>query len=189
MPAPGRSAPAADDDEGTPGGGASDDPVIRARDDWRRERPELDTSPMEVFNRLLRAQRLTEAYLTAVVEEHGLSMSAFDILASLRRAGPPFRRTPTELAGTSMLTTGGVTFRLERLEAAGLICRVRSESDRRVFWAVLTDQGRTIIDRAIEDVLRNERALLASMDADEVEQTRRSLERLIAAVQVIPPAP
>lgn len=164
----------------------SDDPVSRTRVDWGRERPELDTSSMEIFGRLLRAQRLAETRLTAVVEQHGLNLSAFDILSSLRRGGAPFRRTPTELAATSMLTTGGVTFRLERLEAAGLIYRMRSDRDRRVLWAVLTDQGRTIIDRALEDLLHHEHALLATLDPEEIDQARRSLQRLIAALEAAP---
>lgn len=174
---------------GDPGGdGSSDDPVVRARGDWGRERPELDTSSMEIFGRLLRAQRLAETRLAAVVDQYGLNLSAFDILASLRRGGPPFRRTPTELAASSMLTTGGVTFRLERLEAAGLIRRVRSERDRRVLWAVLTDQGRAIIDRAIEDLLDHEHALLATLETDEIDRARRSLQRLITALQAAQPA-
>ncbi len=155
-----------------------DDPVDEQRAEWQRERPDVDTAPMEIFSRLGRVKALADAGITEVLEAHGLSLPSFDVLASLRRSGPPYRRTPTQLAATSLLTTGGVTFRLDRLEAAGLIRRERSEKDRRILYAQLTDRGATLIDAALSAHLDNERALLAGLENDEVEHLAGLLRRL-----------
>lgn len=173
-----------------PNGGRSSptpDQVDSARADWRRERPDLDTDPMEVFARLLRVHMLVEARIGEVLEGRTLTLAGFDVLASLRRAGAPYRKTPTELATTSMLTTGGVTFRLDRLEEAGLIQRVRSTEDRRVVYAELTDEGRELIDAAITDHLDNERELLHELTDSESAQLGQLLRKLERSVRSAAP--
>lgn len=159
------------------------DQVDLAREDWRRERPKLDTSPMDIFARLLRVHMLVEARIAEVLAAHSLTLAGFDVLASLRRAGPPYRKTPTELATTSMLTTGGVTFRLDRLEESGLIRRVRSSEDRRVVYAELTDQGLGLIDAAIVDHLENERLLLHELGAKDRERLASLLRALEGSIR------
>lgn len=151
------------------------DHVARIQREWARERPDLDTSPQGVIGRLHRlAAHLTEE-LVAVYERHGLGEGDFDVLATLRRAGEPFERTPGELAAWTMVTSGAMTKRVDRLERAGLVARRRSERDGRGRVIALTDAGRDLIDRAFADHLHNEARLVAHLDPDE----RRELERLL----------
>ncbi|MBO1332783.1 MarR family winged helix-turn-helix transcriptional regulator [Streptomyces sp. VRA16 Mangrove soil] len=136
------------------------DRVARIQADWRRERPDLDTSPQAVIGRLHRlADRLTEE-LRLVYGRYGLSEGEFDVLCALRRAGEPFERAPGELAAHTMVTTGAMTKRIDRLERAGLVTRRRSADDQRGRIVALTGPGRELIDEAFTDHMRNERRLL-----------------------------
>ncbi|HBR88630.1 MAG TPA: MarR family transcriptional regulator, partial [Microbacterium sp.] len=101
----------------------SADRVDRIQEQWRRERPDLDVSPQGIFGRLHRLSDALRRDLIAVYEQHGLGEGDFDILATLRRGGEPFQLAPGELARHTMVTTGAVTKRLDRLEAAGLVAR------------------------------------------------------------------
>lgn len=149
------------------------DHVARIQEEWRRERPDLDVAPQGVIGRLHRvAARLTDE-LTAVYAEHGLGEGDFDVLATLRRAGAPYERTPGELAEHTMITTGGMTKRLDRLERAGLVARRAAEGDGRGRVVALTPAGRAAIDAAFADHMANEARLVAELapaDADALER-------------------
>lgn len=142
------------------------DHVDRILDEWRLERPDLDPTPMGIFGRVTRVGRLTNADLTRMLAPHGLTPGSFDVLANLRRAGDPYRKTPSELAESSMLTSGGMTNRLDKLQAQGLISRRYSDHDRRVLYAELTPEGLELIDRVIELHLARERQLLEGLAPD-----------------------
>jgi DNA-binding MarR family transcriptional regulator len=152
---------------------------------WRQERPDLDPSPIGVIGRISRLARELEQRLEPVYREHGLEAGWYDVLATLRRAGPPFRLRPTDVTGSLMLTSSGTTKRLDRLEAAGLISRAPDPDDRRGSLITLTAAGRERIDAATEAHLDNERRLLAALgDAD-----RRRLADLLRTLQLgLPPA-
>ncbi|MFF4540140.1 MarR family winged helix-turn-helix transcriptional regulator [Streptomyces aureus] len=136
------------------------DRVARIQEEWRRERPDLDTSPQGVIGRLHRlADRLSEE-LRLVYDAYGLGEGEFDVLCALRRAGEPYERAPGELAAHTMVTTGAMTKRIDRLERAGLVTRRRSSDDQRGRIVALTRPGRELIDRAFTDHMRNERRLL-----------------------------
>ncbi|MBD0690114.1 MarR family winged helix-turn-helix transcriptional regulator [Streptomyces sp. CBMA123] len=151
--------------------------LIQAR--WRRERPDLDVSPLAVIGRLHRlAARLT-AELTLVFERYGLSEGEFDVLAALRRAGAPYERAPGELAAHTMVTTGAMTKRVDRLERAGLVTRRPAEDDRRGRVVALTDAGLRLFDEAFTAHIRNEHRLLAHLDPDEAA----ALQALLTAWQ------
>ena len=152
------------------------DAVDAIQAEWRRERPDLDVSPQGVIGRLHRvAARLTDE-LTAVYDRHGLAEGDFDVLATLRRAGAPFERTPGELAEHTMITTGGMSKRIDRLERAGLVTRRVSETDGRGRVVALTDSGRETIDAAFADHMANERRLVDELDSRDAEE----LERILA---------
>lgn len=137
-----------------------DDRVARIQAEWRRERPDVDVTPQGVIGRLHRlAARLTEE-ITAVYAEHGLTEGEFDVLAALRRAGAPFERSAGELAASTMVTTGGMTKRLDRLERAGWVLRRPSPTDARGRSVRLTADGRRVIDAAFRAHMENERRLL-----------------------------
>lgn len=153
------------------------DRVDRIQEQWRRERPDLDVSPQALVGRLHRlAARLT-AEITPVQRRHGLGEGEFDVLAALRRAGEPFALAPGELAQHTMVTTGAMTKRVDRLEAAGLVRRERSASDGRGRVVALTDAGRRVIDAAFEDHIRNEHRLVAPLTDAEREQLVALLRR------------
>lgn len=160
---------------------------------WRAERPDLDPSPIALFGRVHRIYLRYQGVLNKTFERHGLNSASFDVLAALRRSGAPYRKTGTQLASGSLLSSAGVTFRLDRLEQAGLIERQRDEEDRRVVHSSLTDKGLEVIDRTIEDHLVAEKALLGGLTARERTQLAALLAKLeqsiVAAEQSIPSAP
>jgi DNA-binding MarR family transcriptional regulator len=156
------------------------DHVERVRAQWARERPDLDTAPLAVVARLGRARGLFEYAIDQHLSEHGLSRQAWDVLASLRRVGAPYRLSPTELYQGLMRTSGTLTRRLAHLEQAGLISRVPAESDGRSTLVELTDRGRRLVDELAAGHLDNERRLLAALDADE----QRTLAGLLAKLLV-----
>ena len=148
------------------------DHVDRVQAQWRAERPEIDTSPMGVIARLHRIADALRGELLTLYREHGLGEGEFDILATLRRSGAPFELTPSELAQQTMVTTGAVSKRLDRLETAGLVTRRENLEDARGRVVALTSQGRDTIDRAYEAHMRNEARLLDHFSAAEREQLR-----------------
>jgi DNA-binding MarR family transcriptional regulator len=111
---------------------------------WRRERPDLDTSPIGVIGRISRLAREIERRLEPVYAACGLEPGWYDVLATLRRAGPPYRLRPTDFAASLMLTSSGTTKRLDRLEAAGHIAREPDPSDRRGVLITLSPRGRIL---------------------------------------------
>ncbi len=151
------------------------DRVARIQAEWRRERPDVDVSPQGVIGRLHRlADRLT-GHLCLVYDRYGLSEGEFDVLCALRRAGEPYERAPGELAAHTMVTTGAMTKRVDRLERAGLVTRRRSADDRRGRIVALTAPGRELIDQAFADHMRNERHLVDLLTPAEA----RTLETLL----------
>ncbi|HET6549261.1 MAG TPA: MarR family transcriptional regulator [Solirubrobacter sp.] len=145
---------------------------------WRRERPELDPSPIGIVGRVSRLARELEARLEPVYREHGLEGGWHDVLATLRRQGPPFRMRVTDLTDALMLTSSGTTKRLDRLERAGLIARSADPDDRRGVLIALTDAGLESIDATTADHLANERRLLAGLTAQEQDQLAGLLRKL-----------
>lgn len=155
------------------------DPIAQATEQWLAERPDLDPTPMAIYGRIARIFMLQRKAQATVHDPLGLTHAAFDVLANLRRSGAPHRKTATSLAESSMISTGGVTFRMDGLEADGLIRRVRDDDDRRVVYAELTDSGRSVIDNAIEAHLDMEHELLAELSPRE----RQTLSKLLAKIE------
>ncbi|MGW4394042.1 MarR family winged helix-turn-helix transcriptional regulator [Amycolatopsis nivea] len=155
------------------------DPVDQVVADWARQRPDLDASPIAIFGRVRRIADLAAGGLRAYLAPYGLTPGAFDILCNLRRAGRPYRKTPSELAASSLVTSGALTGRLDALERDGLIRRRDHRGDRRVSYAELTAAGRKLIDRVLEGHLDREEALLATLD----EADRKDIERALALLE------
>ncbi|MFI6539948.1 MarR family winged helix-turn-helix transcriptional regulator [Nonomuraea sp. NPDC050547] len=118
---------------------------------WQRERPDLDLSPIGVFGRLAGVTRRIEAAVEEVFARHGLRQGEFDVLAALRRSGPPYTLIPSELAAVLMMSRAGMTNRLDRLEAAGFVERALDVADRRSFRITLTEEGRRVIDETLTE--------------------------------------
>jgi DNA-binding MarR family transcriptional regulator len=163
---------------------AQRDGVDLILEQWQRERPDLDASPIGVVGRISRLARELEQRLEVVYREHGLEAGWHDVLATLRRSGPPYRLRPTEFTSALMLTSSGTTKRLDRLEQAGLIARDPDPQDRRGTLITLTPRGRRLIDSVTEAHLENERRLLDALNDAE----RRRLADLLRKLQLgLPP--
>lgn len=159
------------------------DPVEQVLAQWGRERPDLDASPIAIFARVQRIAGLASRSLRDYLEPFGLNPGSFDILCNLRRSGPPYRKTPSELAASSLVTTGAMTGRLDVLADAGLICRRQHPSDRRVSYAELTAKGRKLIDRVLTGHLGREEQLLAGLSRDERKTVEHALDLLEGSVR------
>ncbi|MCE8050298.1 MarR family transcriptional regulator [Halomonas daqingensis] len=146
---------------------------------WRREMPELDLLPMEVVGYLKTTQLLTQERLQVFFKSHGLQAGEFDVLATLRRAGPPYRLGPTQLFETLMISSGGMTSRLDRLEKAGLIVRSPNPEDRRGTLVSLTDKGLALMERMIPEHVDNEARMLAALSREEQETLSELLGKLL----------
>ena len=148
---------------------------------WRRERPELDPSPIGVMGRIARAEQLMGRELRDFFAGYGLEPGEFDVLATLRRSGRPFSLTPGALAGSTMVTPAAVTNRLNRLQRKGLIDRRTDPDNRRTVHVSLTEAGRELVDEVVVAHLDNERRLLAPLTAEEQQHLAQLLARLLEA--------
>lgn len=152
------------------------DQVDRILAQWRTERPDLDVGPMGTLGRMSRLFRHLQEELDKVYLEYGLSQASFDVLATLRRAGEPYALSPSMLIEWTMVTSGTMTNRVDRLEAAGLVERRRNPDDRRGFLVGLTEQGRVLIDEAVTAHVANQHRLTAALTAEE----RQAFDVLVA---------
>jgi DNA-binding MarR family transcriptional regulator len=147
---------------------------------WRRERPDLDVKPLEVLSRVSRLARHLDRTRRAVFAESGLAGWEFDVLAALRRAGPPYQLSPGRLIDQTMVTSGTMTNRVDRLAARGLVDRLPDLTDRRGIFVRLTEPGRSRVDAALADLLDHERRILAGL-TDSQYRNLSDLLRQIAA--------
>jgi DNA-binding MarR family transcriptional regulator len=154
------------------------DPVDLIISQWEREIPGMDVSALAVFGRLHRGYIRYAAMLGEVFDSHRINMASFDVLAALRRSGPPYRRTAGELADIGLITTGGLTLRLDRLEQAGLITREHDTTDRRVVYAQLTEAGLELINQVAREHFDNELRMLSGLSRPERAQLAGLLAKL-----------
>ena len=151
-----------------------------AAEQWQRELPQLDTRAMQVVGQLgTVAQLMARDWLNPLFAEHGLQPGEFDVLATLRRSGAPYALTPTALYEAAMLSSGGMTNRIDRLETAGLIERQKHPTDRRGVLVALTSQGKELIDKLVLLHVANEQRMLAALTAREQTQLGQLLAKLL----------
>jgi DNA-binding MarR family transcriptional regulator len=153
---------------------------------WRTARPDVDAAPMGVLGRLSRASRIAEQQLHRVFAAHGLQPGEFDILATLRRAAGPSGMTPGVLARVTMVTSGAITNRIDRLVAKRLVTRELDPANRRSTLISLTPAGRDLIDRALVDHVGNERHILAGLDPARQKQLAQLLRALLISLGDVP---
>jgi DNA-binding MarR family transcriptional regulator len=159
------------------------DHVDRILRQWRDERPELDTTAMGVVGRLIRAARLAEEELQPPLRERGFEPGWFDLLAALRRAGPPHALNPTRLMDAVMLSSGGMTKRLDQVERAGLVERRPDPNDRRGTLVRLTPRGKRAIDRAVPVHIAGEERLLDSLNKKELRMLDGLLRKVLIRLE------
>lgn len=146
---------------------------------WSRERPDIDASPMEVFSRIGRLSKHLNLVRKEAFSEHGLETWEFDVLAALRRSGPPYELAPGQLVSATMVTSGTMTNRVDRLVNRGLVLREPSLDDRRGVRVILTDAGLARVDNAIDRLLTAERAMLNHLPEEQREHLATALRRLM----------
>ncbi|GAA2838343.1 MarR family winged helix-turn-helix transcriptional regulator [Kribbella solani] len=156
-----------------------EDEVDRLIEAWRRERPDLDVAPMEVLSRVSRLARHLDRARGQAFDTHGLESWEFDVLAALRRAGAPYQLSPGKLLKETLVTSGTMTNRVDRLTARGLVERLPDPNDRRGVLVQLTPAGRDAVDAAMADLLTHERALLGSLSERDQQRIARVLRELV----------
>jgi DNA-binding MarR family transcriptional regulator len=147
---------------------------------WRVQRPDLDVAPLQVLSRVSRLARHLDIARRGAFAAHDLEAWEFDVLSALRRAGPPFQLTPGTLLRATLVTSGTMTNRIDRLAAAGLVRREPDPRDRRGVLVTLSERGQTVVDAALTDLLDREQALLAGLGQDQRQQLADLLRTLLA---------
>jgi DNA-binding MarR family transcriptional regulator len=147
---------------------------------WRAERPDLDVEPLQVLSRVSRLAKHLDRARTAAFASHGLQAWEFDVLSALRRQGPPYQLSPGALLRATLVTSGTMTNRIDRLAEAGLVSRHPDPQDKRGVLVTLTSRGRAAVDAALEDLLRSERELLTGLDPGQRRELAALLRILLA---------
>lgn len=166
---------------------ATHDPGERIRDEvdrlvgqWRRQRPDLDVTPLQVLSRIWRLARHLDRVRAAAFAGHGLEIWEFDVLSALRRDGPPYQLSPGSLLRATMVSSGTMTNRIDRLAQSGLVRRNPDPADKRRVIVSLTSAGLERVDGALADLLSSERRLLADLTADQCSELASLLRVLLA---------
>lgn len=156
------------------------DEVDRIIEAWRRERPDLDVAPLAVLSRISRLARHLDLARARAFSRHHLELWEFDVLSALRRAGAPYQLSPGTLVTQTLVTSGTMTNRIDRLEAGGLVQRLPAPADRRGVLVRLTESGLVRVDAALADLLAVERELLSDLDPAAQDQLAGLLRVLVA---------
>lgn len=159
------------------------DSVDNIIDQWQREMPELEATNMLLPGRVWKCAALLEVYTERVFAEYGLTRWQFDVLATLRRSGAPYRLSPTELFSAMMVSSGTMTARLQKLELQGLIGRKPNPQDARSLLVELTDKGKGLIEKAVFRHVENEKMLMEQLDRQTREQLEGGLAQLLALLE------
>lgn len=162
-----------------------EDEVDRIVAAWRRERPDLDVGPLEVLSRVSRLSRHLDRDRGAAFAGHDLEPWEFDVLAALRRSGPPYQLSPGALIGETLVTSGTMTNRVDRLESRGLVVRLRDPDDGRGVLVRLTEPGARLVDTALAALLERETSLLAVLSVPDRTALANLLRRLVAPFDAI----
>lgn len=164
------------------------DSIDRIFDEWCRELPTLDSSPVMVIGRVTRLAGILRRQVDEALKPYGVGWDLLDVLGALRRAGPPFCRTPTALYRACMLSSGAMTNRIDRLERAGLVTRMPDPQDRRGVLVGLTEHGRAVVDQAVAAGWAAQQRLMSALTPTERETMAGLLRKLLLALEGPAPA-
>lgn len=156
------------------------DEVDRITEAWQRERPDLDVTPLQVLSRVSRLSRMLDHARRQAFAAHEVETWEFDVLAALRRAGTPYALSPGHLGAETLVTSGTMTNRIDRLEGRGLVRREPDPNDRRGVRVVLTESGLRVVDAAFADLVTREQELLAALPPGQQQQLSDHLRALLA---------
>jgi DNA-binding MarR family transcriptional regulator len=156
-----------------------EDEVDRLLGGWRRVLPNVDVSPLEVLSRVSRLARYLDRQRTVIFARHDLEIWSFDVLSALRRATGPSNLSPGQLLAQTLVTSGTMTNRLDRLEERGLVRRQQDPFDARSVRVAITPAGKKCVDRALADLVEREHAILASLSVDDRDLLSALLRRVV----------
>ncbi|WP_299686331.1 MarR family transcriptional regulator [uncultured Vibrio sp.] len=159
------------------------DAIDRVVEQWAKEKPELETEPMAMMGRIMRIAKYMETQVAELHKKYDMKLGEFDVLATLRRSGKPYRLTPSELIGSMMLTSGAMTNRLDKLEAKGLIKREHSKEDRRSVSVQLTKEGLVLIDQMMTEHVEMQKKLVKSLSVSQKKNTNQLLKTWLSAYE------
>lgn len=159
------------------------DAVDRILEQWQRERPDLDASPMGLLGRMARLSKHLDRSIQATVAEFGLNPGEFDVLATLRRSGSPYQLSPTDLFNALMVSSGTMTHRIDQLERAKWVRRIPDPGDRRGTLIALTDEGLELIERAVEAHVANGHKVLNALKESERDVLMLLLRKLLLSFE------
>jgi DNA-binding MarR family transcriptional regulator len=155
------------------------DEVDRIVAAWQRERPDLDVAPLQVLSRVSRLARHLDLARREAFAAHDLEPGEFDVLAALRRAGKPYALSPSQLLSLTLVTSGTMTNRIDRLEQKSLVTRTPDPNDGRGVLVQLTTQGKTAVDRALDELLEREHTLLSKVAKGDREKLAEVLRDVV----------
>jgi DNA-binding MarR family transcriptional regulator len=159
------------------------DRVDRILLQWKQERPDLDTEAMGIMGRLKRLATHLAREVEQVLQQHGLSSSSFDVLATLRRSGAPYRLSPGDLLGMTMVSSGTMTNRIDQLEKAGFVERIVNPDDRRSVLIALTSNGLAVVEAAVGAHVANQQRLTQSLTSQDKAELDLLLRKFLAAFE------
>lgn len=159
------------------------DRVDKIIEQWNRERPDLDVSSMGLVGRFKQITQRLSLEMAKTFTEHGLNPANFDLLATLRRAGPPFALSPNDLIASTMVTSGTMTNRIDQLVKAGLVERIQNPNDRRSIVVSLTKKGFTIIEPTLKAHVATQNRLTSCLSEDESKKLNNLLRKLLMSLE------
>ncbi|HEX8005925.1 MAG TPA: MarR family transcriptional regulator [Trebonia sp.] len=163
--------------------GLAADDADRIQQAWERERPGTPTASIGVITRIWRIGKLLADERRRTLARLGIDAATLDLLSTLRRAGQPYRLTPGAIAERTLVSAGAITQRVARAEREGLVARERSSDDARVTYVTLTAQGHALIERSVDDLLRHEESLLATLTRPQRDDLAELLRILLASLK------
>jgi DNA-binding MarR family transcriptional regulator len=159
------------------------DHVAHILEQWGQTCPELDTSSLAISGRILLAADLLVERSQVIFSRYGLPAGGVDVLAALWRAGPPYQLSPTQLYRELLISSGTITYRLDRLERLGFIQRLPDPADRRGLIVQLTEAGRLCVNEALGEYLENDRNLLSVLTEQERNDITHGLAKLLLSLE------
>jgi DNA-binding MarR family transcriptional regulator len=160
------------------------DSIGRILSEWRRERPDLNSDPIGIHGRIIRLSAHMLRKADSWLDPLGLTWEAFSMIVTLRRSGQPYELRPTDILNESLLTSGAVTNRIDRVEEKGLVERIRTKGDRRSYSIRLTPAGKRLADKAIKDHVAGLKESLNVLSEQEQRQLAYLLSKLLAAAEM-----
>ncbi|KAB7610203.1 MarR family transcriptional regulator [Amylibacter sp. SFDW26] len=156
------------------------DEIEKIRNQWAKQRPDINTEPMELIGRLLRISHHFSSQMGTTFSAHGLTGADFDVLATLLRSGKPHALSPNQLLATMMITSGTMTNRIDQLEKKGLVKRIQNPEDKRSVSIALTEKGQTITDKAVTAHVETQKQLVSAL----TEKEQASLNSLLKTYMI-----